>query len=60
MHSYTDLRLAREASSETMLPVSKLGVNISEQISQDDVFQNLARDAGQGYWTVVIETDLSP
>jgi len=53
MHSCTELRLTGEAFSETMLPVVKLCVNLFEQVSQDDVFQNLARNAGQGYWTVV-------
>jgi len=41
------------------LPVYKLSVNLFKQIFQDDVFQNLARDAGQGYWTVAIDTDRS-
>jgi len=46
MHSCTDLHLTGEASSETMLLVVKLCVNIFEQVSQDDVLQNLARNAG--------------
>jgi len=35
-------------------------VNLLELISQNDVFQNLSRNAGQGYWIVIINTVRSP